>query len=142
MAAAAAKAFAGAADPKFAQLEHRLSLLPKKKVTVDELAVEAAAVGVSRPELESYLDSLHKWGKVFHFRQGGVDFVFLDTRIITHTLSELLDPTGTTVKQMVSKKSEQLQVRDAFYFFILFFCSNCKEFEFGNGAAGDNEAAD
>jgi hypothetical protein len=122
MATVSAKASGGAADPKLAQLEHRLSLLPKKKVTVDELAVEAASVGVSRPELETYLDSMHKSGKVFHFRQGGVDFVFLDTRIITHTLSELLDPTGTTVKQMVSKKSEQLQVRDVHR--LLFFFLN------------------
>ncbi len=88
-----------------------MSLLPKKKLTLDEFVAEAGKGGVTREEAEQLVEHLHDTGKVFHFRAGDVNFVFLDTRVITNTLSDLLDPTGVTVKQMVAKKSEQLQVR-------------------------------
>ncbi len=127
-------------DPKFSQLHQRLSSLPKKKLTFEELTAEAAKLNVTRPELDGYLDHMHKEGKVFHFRQGGVDFVFLDTRVITNTLSDLLDPTGGTVKQMVAKKNEQLQVR--IWSCCLFAFFPFADSEFRDGAAGDNEAAD
>ena len=59
------------------------------------------------------MDHLHRTGKAFHFVAGTVNFVFTDTKVITHTLSDLLDPTGATVRELVSQKSEKLRDLEA-----------------------------
>ena len=98
----------GSASPKRGELEKALVQLRVPKVTGADFVAEAQKAGLSAEEARQELAAMHQEGKVFHFEEGGVDYVFLDTAIITRTLSELLDPSGKTVKTMVRQKEAEL----------------------------------
>ena len=96
-------------DPKYGQFQSSLDSLPQRKLSCDEFVAQAQKAGLTKVEAGAYLDDLHASGKVLHFDEGGADFVFLDNTLITTTLSELLDPSGKTVKSMVTEKKMHLQ---------------------------------
>jgi hypothetical protein len=106
-------------EPKYIQLKTRLNALPKKKLAIEELETEASKVGLTHEEMVAFVDHLHKTGSAFHVQVGSANFVFLDTKIITHTLSDLLDPTGRTVRLLVAEKTEKLRVLSIIFFLFV-----------------------
>ena len=90
---------------------------------------EASKSGLTREEATTFVDHLHRTGVVFHLQVGAANLVFLDTKVITHTLSDLLDPTGKTVRTIVAEKTEKLRVRkreETIFLFSFFFFPPCR----------------
>lgn len=95
-------------DPKFAAFQTSLNQMGEQRITGERFLQQAEKNGLTQAEGSTYLHELHESGKVFHFEEGGVNYVYLDSGDITRTLSELLDPSGQTVKKMVREKQLHL----------------------------------